>query len=404
MRTRIKVNYLDIKEMKRVQNSGKWYDPICYQFSFYVLGKETEPWNPVQTVNSFLEDMEQYYQLWMNLQGSIMVRMGTSAGINIRLAKNPDMLREAFRMLITQDRSLHDCEIRPVPGKTNSKFAVPLKTIPQEWLQEVLRYTDMTDVSALALSQKKEWICRMMNCLTDDLKGLYFPQRCFESNEFPLNISFETYDDSQLRMFRLIGQQSDLPFTGTQEAQENVHLHCLHVSLPRCMLRYTGTAFDLQQRWEERLLLLCNTHPSGFGYIKMDRFKSELVPQLLTGNGCFIPALHSAIPEIAWGLCLAPSQAQGLNDFEELCSNSLFDQVIKFPDGHLYLRLTPDVSIVSRDKAKELWRLLLPHLCIAEHSVNSFGTIPVSFRLGINAANLQVNEYGYYWIQSMKRS
>ena len=130
----------------------------------------------------------------------------------------------------------------------------------------------------------------------------------------------------------------------------------------------------------------------------MDRYKSDCVSPLLTGNGCFIPKFRSGIPDVAWGICLDQHQAESFTARNKQGCFSIFDQVRPLSDGHLYLRLTPDVSVVPKSKAKELWELLWPQLCIAEYTINCVRDVPISFRLGIDSSNLQINECGYYRI------
>ena len=54
-----------------MKNKTKWFDPICYQFSFYLLGKKDEAWNPVEATKPFFEELIPYYNLWIALQGTV---------------------------------------------------------------------------------------------------------------------------------------------------------------------------------------------------------------------------------------------------------------------------------------------------------------------------------------------
>ena len=164
------------------------------------------------------------------------------------------------------------------------------------------------------------------------------------------------------------------------------------------MLKYANQSFDLQNKWEERLLLLCNTYSDSFGYIKMDRYKTDCIAPVLSGNGCFIPIFRSGVPDVAWGICLNQHQAESLAAGNEQSCFSIFDQVIPLSNGHLYLRLTPDVSVVPMNKVKELWGLFSPQLCLNAITMNSLRDVPVSFRLGIDPDNLKIDEYGCYKI------
>lgn len=376
-----------------MSDGTKWYDPICYQFSFYMLKGKTEPWNPIEATKSFLDDLIPYYHLWMALQGNVMVSRTTSTGTRIRIVKDFDTLHNCCDMLEQQSQNLHGFEISLVPDKTQSKFAVPVKALSKEWRQEVLKNTGLEDSIPLDASQKAVWLYQMINCPTDDLEGVCFPQRCFETKGIQLKISYARYDDPQTLLSHL---------DGTQRAGENLNgnesLHCVHISLPRCMLKHENQVFGFQHRWEERLLLLCNMYPSSFGSIKMDRYQTECVHPLLTGNGCFVPDFEMGIPDVAWGLCLEQRQAQCLVQLNKQCCVSIFNKVLPLDNGHLYLRLTPDVSVVPKLKAQEQWKLLSPHLHLTEHTINSVRDVPISFRLGIDSDHLQVDEHGYYRI------
>lgn len=381
-----------------MKNRTKWFDPICYQFSFYLLGKKDEAWNPVEATKPFFEELIPYYNLWIALQGTVMVSGTTSTGKWIRIAKNSEMLHDFHNKLEQQSHALHSFEITLVPDKTQPKFAVSVKALSKEWRQEVLQYTDLDDSITLCTPQKTTWLCQMLNCPTDDLEGICFPQKCFESKGIPLKISYVRCDDPQLLPSYIDEVKRNVASSNDKDVNNDECMHCIHISLPRCMLKYANNTFDLQYKWEERLLLLCNTYSSSFGCIKMDRYKSDCVSPLLTGNGCFIPKFRSGIPDVAWGICLDQHQAESFTARNKQGCFSIFDQVRPLSDGHLYLRLTPDVSVVPKSKAKELWELLWPQLCIAEYTINCVRDVPISFRLGIDSNNLQINECGYYRI------
>lgn len=384
--------------VESVKNITKWYDPICYQFSFYMLGNKAESWHLIEATKSFIEELIPYYHLWMDLQGTVMISSTTSNGKRIRIGKNPEMLHDFCNILEQQSHALHGIEIALVPDKTQSKFSVSVKTLSELWRHEVLQYTDVKDPNTLDASQKTAWLCRMLNCPTDDLEGICYPQKCFETKGIPLRISYGRWDSLQILQSYIDGAKKNVVSSNDQGVSNDEYLHCIHISLPRCMLKYANQSFGLQNKWEERLLLLCNTYSGSFGCIKMDRYKTNCVSPLLTGNGCFIPSFRSGIPDVAWGICLNQHQTESLAAIDKQSGFSIFDQVLPLSNGHLYLRLTPDVSVVPMSKAKELWGLLCPQLCINAYTMNSLRDVPVSFRLGIDSDNLQIDEYGYYRI------
>lgn len=147
-----------------MKNKTKWFDPICYQFSFYLLGKKDEAWNPVEATKPFFEELIPYYNLWIALQGTVMVSGTTSTGEWIRIAKNSEMLHDFHNKLEQQSHALHSFEITLVPDKTQLKFAVSVKALSKEWRQEVLQYTDLDDSITLGTPQKTTWLCQMLNC------------------------------------------------------------------------------------------------------------------------------------------------------------------------------------------------------------------------------------------------
>lgn len=112
-----------------MKNKTKWFDPICYQFSFYLLGKKDEAWNPVEATKPFFEELIPYYNLWIALQGTVMVSGTTSTGEWIRIAKNSEMLHDFHNKLEQQSHALHSFEITLVPDKTQLKFAVSVKAL-----------------------------------------------------------------------------------------------------------------------------------------------------------------------------------------------------------------------------------------------------------------------------------
>lgn len=381
-----------------MKNNTKWYDPICYQFSFYFLRKKTESFDPVEIAKPFWEELTPYFHLWMDLQGRVIVQSTSSDGTLVNSAKNHESFCDSWNILERRSGMLNSYEIALVPDKTRSRFAVSAKTLSKELRQEVLRYIDIEEFATLNASQRAERLCEILNCPTEDLAGLYFPQGFFETKGIPLKIYFSRFDYPNPLLSRMCESEETSAFANDQTSNDEMNLYYIHISLPRCMINYANRTFDLQHKWEKRMLLLCDTFESSFGFIKMDRYKTESVFPLFTGNGWFIPKFEMGIPDVAWGICLERHQAEGLNFFSNEHHFSLFDKILRLENGHLYLRLTPDVSIIPKSKVKELWRLFFPQLCISDYSINNIRDVPVSFRLGIDSENLQVNENGYYRI------
>ena len=72
-----------------MKNKTKWFDPICYQFSFYLLGKKDEAWNPVEATKPFFEELIPYYNLWIALQGTVMLAAQPPLGNGLELLRIP---------------------------------------------------------------------------------------------------------------------------------------------------------------------------------------------------------------------------------------------------------------------------------------------------------------------------
>lgn len=196
-----------------------------------------------------------------------MVSSTTSDGTRIRIAKNPEMLHDYYNKLEQQSHMLHGFDISLVPGKTQSKFAVSDKALSKAWRQEVSQYVDLDESITLGVPQKAAWLCQMFNCPTDDLEGVYYPLRCFESKGIPLKISYVRCDDPQPLLSHIDKAKKDVACANDQDIYGDENLHCIHISLPRCMLKCANRSFDLQHKWEERLLLLCSKYSYSFGYI-----------------------------------------------------------------------------------------------------------------------------------------
>lgn len=368
-------------------NYIKWYDPVCYQFTFYMLGKENEPWTSLEATAPFLDELMPYYQQWMDLRGRVIIESRSESGTLLHMATAVNKLCDAWSSIEQRSHMLNKYTIELIPDKTQTRFATSVRTIPKDWQQEVLQYTDMQKCELLSTSQKTAWLYQMLNCPTDDLEGIYFPQYCFEPRQIPMSFCYEKFDYSQLLMFDIC-KPNDEPRC----------MHYIHISLPRYMIKYANRSFDLQQKWENRLLLLCGMSNSSFGYIKMDRGTTEKVPPLVCGNGNFKLSFDSGVPDIAWGICLNRYQAEGIIQSNGQQNSSIFEKVMSLDKGHLYLQLTSDVSIVPHDKAKELWRLFSPQLILNSHVINSITELPISFRLGAGMANLQFKNAGIYQI------
>ena len=172
----------------------KWFDPICYQFSFYMLGKKAEQWNPIELMKPFWEELIPFYHLWMDLQGKVFISSKTIYGTLINTAKTSHELHDAYSIIDQRSHMIESYEISLVPDKTNSKFATPVKTIPLVQRQEVIKYTSVEDSLTLSLSQKAAWLCKMLNCSTDDLEGICFQQNCYETKILPLKIIYDRYN------------------------------------------------------------------------------------------------------------------------------------------------------------------------------------------------------------------
>ncbi len=170
----------------------------------------------------------------------------------------------------------------------------------------------------------------------------------------------------------------------------------MHVSIPRYMLVKMNLSFSLQEQWAKRLQSLCGMFDKSVGYMKMDACDLLHAPSILSGNGSFYPGFSRRIPDTAWAMCFTGSQIDALGGLEFLQNSQLFHHIEPLANGSVYLQLTSDISNVTKDKAAMLWQLISPQLETTPVCWHDACEVPMSFRLGIQRDQLQVDQYGQY--------
>ena len=177
------------------------------------------------------------------------------------------------------------------------------------------------------------------------------------------------------------------------------YLHRVNVSVPRFMLDATDQPFTLQSAWKKRLSALCESFEYSTGCMKMDVFELGHGSPLLTGNGRFFPGFTNYLPDIAWGMCLTDKQVQALGGIEYLKDTQAFHDIEILGNNKFFLQHTPDISIVTKEEAKNLCFLASPRMNALPNFSRCIAEPPVSFRMDIDSDQVQMTDYGYYSIQ-----
>ena len=374
-----------------------WYDPVCYQFSFYAYSNAEIEESILGAYREFVDEMTPYYALWLSMNGRILREQWTEDGCKLALISDAEAFRND-RGAISLERSTRCLKLSLAPGKALANFAVPSRSIEKVWRDEVARFTNLRDCRSIDPTARRDWLFRMMNCPTNDLRGLYFPKRCYVPNEIPLKLSYQRFCSPGTAAY-LNEILSDLDILASHsEDMQPQYLHRLCVSIPRCMLDAMNQAFSLQYVWKDRQARLCELFKNSMGYIKMDSCEMGHGSALLSGNGSFIPGFSQYIPDIAWAMCLTDRQVEALGGVEYLKVGQVFHYIEMLKNNNFYLQLTPDISVVMRDASAKLWNIVSPHLRIAPCVAHSIGEVPISFRMGIDYDKLQIDDYGYYYI------
>lgn len=371
-----------------------WYDPICYQFFFYACSDiETEP-SIIDACGEFFDEMIPYYALWLSMEGRVLGRYWTEFGCRVTTISNVEAL-ENYADSISAEK-IRSLELSLVPGKAFANFAVPGRSIPKAWKNQVMHFTDLRKLEAIDKASQKEWLHALMNCPTDDLRGMYFPKKCLMPKDMLLKITYESF--CSLGTAAYVNEiLKDIGFSATHsDEQQPLYIHRMHVSIPRFMLDAMNQTFELQSAWKKRLTTLCESFENSVGYMKMDACEMNHSARLLTGSGSLIPGFSQYLPDVAWAMCLTLRQAESLGGLDYLMGNQVFHDIVALGNHKLYLQLTPDISVVTSSDAAKLWKITSPHLQFLQHSFHSIAEVPVSFRMGVDTDQLQVDDYGCY--------
>lgn len=373
-----------------------WYDPVCYQFFFYTFSNLNKEQSLLEACKEFVADLMPFYDMWISKNGWIWVEEGMERGFRSRKISTTDALEKYRETIISNEpRSL---KLSLLPAKILGKFAAPGRSIAKAMKDQVENFTDLRKLDAIDKNAQKEWFYHLMTCPTDDLRGLFFPKRCYFPREMFLNLTYETwssqgtaaYINELLKDVDMAVSDSGVP--------EPYYLHRIHVSIPRFMLDAMDQPFSLQSTWKKRMITLCEPFENSVGYMKMDVCDLKHWPSILSGSGRFLPGFSDYLPDIAWGMCLTKKQVQALGGIERLRDTCIFHDVETLRNGKLYLQHTQDISIVTKKEAVKLWNLLSHYLRYRPHCSYSVGETPVSFRMGIDYDKLQMNDYGEYTI------
>lgn len=376
-----------------------WYDPVCYQFFFYAVSdKNGEPFI-VKACEAFMDELKPFYSLWISKGGKILGRNKILAdnGCYMKMPSSTEEL-EIYRNTVSSNE-LRYLELSPVPGKALAKFAAPGRSIAKATKDQMIQFTDMRKLREVDKTAQKEWLLNLLNCPTDDLRGLFFPKKCFRSDLNFLHLTYKSWSTSEtVAYINDILKDIDIAPSDSDEAEPR-YLHRVNVSVPRFMLDAMDQPFTLQAAWKKRLSALCESFEYSTGYMKMDVFELGHGSPLLTGNGRFFPGFSNYLPDIAWGMCLTDKQIQALGGIEHLRDTQVFHDIEVLENNKFFLQHTPDISIVTKEEAAKLWNIVSAHMNVKPHSSHCVGEPPVSFRMDINSDQVQMTDYGYYSIQ-----
>lgn len=373
-----------------------WYDPVCYQFYFYAHSNVKIEQSIINAYREFLDELMPCYALWLSMQGRILSKQWTENGCKMVSISTAEELGNYWDSILSD--TARSMELSLVPGKALANFAVSSRSIAKIWKEQIMHFTNLRALDTVDKTAQKEWICRLMNCPTDDLRKLYFPKRCYMPNDMLLELSYESWSslDTPAYLNEILKDIDTSAFhSGVFPPQ---YLHCVRVSVPRYMLDAMNQTFSLQYIWKKRQIILCEMFENSVGYMKMDACEMKHGSSLLSGSGSIIPGFSHYMPDIAWGMCLTKRQVQTLGGIEHLRNSHVFYDVEALSNQKCYLQLTPDISVVMKNEAAKLWNIMSPHLRIVPQDLHSIGEVPISFRLGIEDGKLHMDDYGNYYI------
>lgn len=379
--------------------SGGWYDPVCYQFFFYMIDQEGPSGGVIGAVHAFFEELKPYYAQCAALGGRVQSRIHRQQhGYLMNMLDDADSIYQHFDSIAKMPAAWADeYEISLAPGKMPRQFAASARKLDKGWKEQALRFTDQNLNAAIDPAERLKWIAYLLNCPTEDLRGLCFPKKCFAPgvSQFVLNYRRMPAGGTLAYAQETVQESGLSPLEG--DAQ--YFIHRLYVSLPRYVLDSMEEIFLLQEAWKARLTALSGAYETSVGYIKMDCCAEGRNHPLRTGAGNFKLGFGGRIPDVGWGMCLTQSQLTCLGGLEALRESGTFYCVEPLENGYVYLQLTPDVSIVPVEKARALWRMFSPHIERDEYYQNSMGDLPPSMRLGIDRIGLSLNDFGGYRLE-----
>jgi len=383
--------------------STSWYDPVCYHFLFFAISEKNGEPSIQKACEEFMDELKPFYSLWISKGGGLLGKSKILAD-NAFYMKNISSTEELdiYRNTVLSSE-LRGLEVSPVPGRTLAKFAAPGRSIDKATKDQVIQFTDMRKLKEVDKAAQKEWLLNLMNCPTDDLRGLYFPKRCYVPGEMFLRLTYESWESSgTLAYIDELLKDVDIAPADSDEPKP-YYFHRVDVSIPRFMLDAMGQPFTLQSAWKKRLSTLCESFEYSTGCIKMDT--CELRPRaVFTGNQMFFPGFSNYLPDIAWGMCLTDKQVQALGGIGRLKDSQVFHDIEILGNNKFYLQHTPDISIVTKEEAAKLWNIASAHMNVYPHFSHCIGEPPASFRMSVDYDQVQMNDYGYYSIQMSKET
>lgn len=379
--------------------STSWYDPVGYHFLFLAVSDKSGEPSVVKACEEFMDEMKPFYASWISEGGSLLGKSKSlpNSAFYIKNIQSTEEL-EIYRNTVSSNELCY-LNLSPIPGKTLAKFAAPGRSIPKATKDQTIQFTDRRKLKEIDKTAQKEWLLNLLNCPTGDLRGLFFPKRCYISDETFLHLTYESWCSSEtiVHLDKIL-KDVDIAISDSDEP-ELYYLHRMYVSIPRFMLDVIGQPFTLQSAWKKRLSILCESFEYSTGYMKMDVCELRHGSPLLTGGGRFLPGFSNYLPDIAWGMCLTDKQVQALGGIEHLKETQVFHDIEILGNNKFFLQHTPDISIVTKEEAKKLWNLASPHMNVYPNFSHCIGEPPVSFRMGIESDQVQMNDYGYYSIQ-----
>ena len=164
------------------------------------------------------------------MNGGLLGQQGTEDGCKMTTISDENDL-DRFRNSISYP-TCSKCKIYAAPGKALANFAVSTRNIDKMWKEQIAKFTDLKHLEMVDKAEQKQWLYRLMSCPTDDLRGIYFPKRCFMPGEIPLKVSYSCWSSlEKLAYMERILQDNDgadsqpeylIPITRRQQSREKL--------------------------------------------------------------------------------------------------------------------------------------------------------------------------------------